>query len=435
MSAVVAIVGRPNVGKSTLFNRLTQAREAIVDDQSGVTRDRHYGQSEWNGKEFTVIDTGGYVHNSEDIFEAAIREQVEIAIDEADILLFMVDVATGITDLDMTMTQMLRGSKKPVLLVVNKVDNQNRALEANEFYSLGLGDIHLVSSVSGSGTGDLLDEVANLLPEIREEEDEEGIPKYAIVGRPNAGKSTLLNALLEEERSIVTDIPGTTRDTLSAEYKKFGKHFMLMDTAGLRKKAKVHENVEFYSVLRSLKAIEAADVCLLLVDATQGFQAQDVNIFQVAQRRRKGLVILVNKWDTVEKDTQSIKKLTETIHEKIAPFIDVPIVFISALEKQRIFKALDMAEEVYANRVRKASTSKLNDIMLPYIQATPPPSVRGRYIRIKYITQLKASTPTFGFFCNHPKDVKENYQRFLENKMREHFNFSGVPINLFFRQK
>jgi GTP-binding protein len=293
----------------------------------------------------------------------------------------------------------------------------------------------LVSSVSGSGTGDLLDEVVKLLPEISEADDDDGIPKYAIVGRPNAGKSTLLNALLEEERSIVTDIPGTTRDTLSAEYKKYGKHFMLMDTAGLRKKAKVHENVEFYSVLRSLKAIETADVCLLLVDATLGFQAQDVNIFQVAQRRRKGIVIMVNKWDVVEKDHKSTKELTEAIQEKIAPFTDVPIVFISALEKQRIFKALDVAEVVYNNRIKKISTSKLNEILLPYIQATPPPSVRARYIRIKYITQLKASTPTFAFFCNHPKDVKENYQRFLENKLRQHFDFSGVPINLFFRQK
>lgn len=431
---IVAIIGRPNVGKSTLFNRLCGKKKAIVDDFSGVTRDRHYGESDWNGKRFQVIDTGGFVPNSDEIFEKAIGEQVEIAMSEADILLFMVDVATGITDLDEAMTNILRKTDKPIFLIVNKVDNEKRRLEATEFYSLGLGEIYLVSSVSGSGTGDLLDEVCKLIPE-EEEEEKSNIPAIAIMGKPNSGKSTLINALLGEERSIVTDIAGTTRDTLRVEYNKFDKHFFLIDTAGLRKKAKVHENIEFYSVLRSIRALEDADVCILMIDAKEGIGAQDVNILRLAHKNNKGILICINKWDLLKKETNTAKEITEKIHEKIAPFTDVPVLFISALHKQRIMQAIDESIAIAERRKQQISTSKLNDLMLPIIEKYPPPATRGKYIKIKYITQLRTATPNFAFFCNHPKDINEGYKRFLENQFRANFNFSGVPINIFFRQK
>ena len=433
MSNIVAIVGRPNVGKSTLYNRLTESRKAIVDDFSGVTRDRHYGVAEWTDKNFTVIDTGGYVAHSEDIFEAAIREQVVIAIEEATVILFMVDVTTGITDLDDDIAKLLRRSKKPVFVVVNKVDNNQRVNDAAAFYSLGLGEIHTISSMTGSGTGELLDEVVKHFEET--EEIENNLPKYAIVGRPNVGKSSLINALIGKERNIVTSVAGTTRDSIHIHYNQFGHEFMLIDTAGLRKKTKVKENIEFYSVMRTIKALEEADVILLMIDAVEGLESQDINIFHLAEKNKKGVAILVNKWDLIQKDTKTTKIFEEQIRQKIAPFTDVPIVFTSVPEKQRIFKAIEVASEVYESKFRKIATSKLNDVMLPIIENYPPPATKGKYVKIKYITQINAASPMFAFFCNLPQYVKEPYKRFVENKLRENFNFSGVPIQIFFRQK
>lgn len=433
MGNIVAIVGRPNVGKSTFYNRLVGQRQAIIDDISGVTRDRQYGLTEWNGKQFTVVDTGGFVQHSDDIFEAAIRSQVEIAIQEAAVIIFMVDVTTGITDLDDEIAQMLRRSDKKVLVVVNKVDNYQRQVEANEFWSLGFEETFFVSSLTGSGTGEILDLVAEHITE--EVEVESDLPKFAIVGQPNVGKSSLTNALLGEERNIVTNIAGTTRDSIHSKYSKFGKEFLLIDTAGIRKKSKVHENLEFYSVMRAIKAIEEADVGLLLIDAQTGMEVQDMNIFHLMQKRNKGIVILVNKWDLVEKETNTAKAFEDQIREKIAPFSDVPIVFISALEKQRIFKAVEVALEVYENRRQKIKTSTLNELMLESIERYPPPAHRGKFIKIKYVTQLPTYYPAFAFFCNHPKNVRESYKNYLENQMRKHFNFTGVPITIYFREK
>ncbi len=433
MSAIVAIVGRPNVGKSTFFNRLIQRREAIVDAVSGVTRDRHYGKSDWNGKEFSLIDTGGYVLGSDDIFEQEIDKQVELAIEEADAIIFMVDVESGITGMDEDVARLLRKVSKPVFLVVNKVDNAKRDEQAVEFYSLGLGDYYSLSSINGSGTGELLDALVEVLPETVEETDE--LPRFAVVGRPNAGKSSFINALIGEDRYIVTDIAGTTRDSIDTKYNRFGFEFNLVDTAGIRRKAKVKEDLEFYSVMRSVRAIEHADVCLLVVDATRGFDGQVENIFWLAARNNKGIVILVNKWDLVEKETQSVKKFTERIKKSIEPFTDVPIIFISALTKQRIFKAIETAVTVYENRSKKIPTRKLNDLMLPIIEHTPPPSHKGKYVRIKFCTQLPTPYPQFAFFCNLPQYVKDPYKRFLENKLRENLDFTGVPITIFMRKK
>lgn len=433
MSNIIAIVGRPNVGKSTLFNRLTESRKAIVDDFSGVTRDRHYGTAEWTHKQFTVIDTGGYVANSEDVFEAAIREQVVIAIEEASVLLFMVDVTTGITDLDDEIAQLLRRSKKPVFIVVNKVDNNALENEAAVFYSFGLGEIYSISSMSGSGTGDLLDDVIAHFED--EPLEENALPKLTIVGRPNVGKSSLINALMGQERNIVTPIAGTTRDSIHIHYNQFGHEFMFIDTAGLRKKTKVKENIEFYSVMRTIKAIEEADVVVLMIDAVDGLESQDVNIFHLAEKNKKGIVILVNKWDLVEKDNKTMKAFEEQIRQKLQPFTDVPIVFTSVISKQRIFKAIETALEVFKNRSKKVPTSKLNDVMLPIIENYPPPALKGKYIKVKYITQINATSPMFAFFCNLPQYIKEPYKRFIENKLREHFDFSGVPIQIYFRQK
>lgn len=436
MSNIVAIVGRPNVGKSTLFNRLTGSRHAIVDEVSGVTRDRHYGVCEWNGKEFSVVDTGGYVIGSDDIFEAEIRKQVELAIEEANIIIFVVDVADGIHDYDQIVAQLLRKSRKEVFLVVNKVDNSERHQMTAEFYSLGLGELYPISSASGAGTGDLLDEVVKKLnPDVVVDREEERLPKFAIVGRPNVGKSSLLNALIGEDRNIVTSIAGTTRDTIHKRYQSFGHDFVLVDTAGVRKKGKVHEDLEFYSVMRSIRAIESCDVCLLMIDAKEGFEAQDVNIFHLAEKNHKGIVILVNKWDLIEKDNHTTKLYEQQIREKIAPFKDVPIVFVSALTKQRILKALETAVEVYKNRVQKIATRRLNDIMLPILENNPPPAHKGKFIKIKFVTQLPTHAPSFAFYCNLPQYIKEPYKRFVENKMRENFNFNGVPILVFFRQK
>lgn len=434
MNNIVAIVGRPNVGKSTLYNRLIGERQAIIDDISGVTRDRQYGSSFWNGKTFTVVDTGGFVHGSEDIFEAAIRGQVTIAIDEAAVIIFMVDVSTGITDLDEEIADMLRRTEKPVFLAVNKVDNAERQMEANEFWSLGFEETYFLSSMTGSGSGDLLDAVVEKLPE--DEEPVDGaLPRFAIVGQPNVGKSSFTNALLGEERNIVTDIAGTTRDSIHSKYSKFGKEFLLIDTAGLRKKAKVHENLEFYSVMRAIKAVEEADVCLILIDAQTGMEAQDMNILRLAQRRNKGIVILVNKWDLLDKETNTARDMEQEIRNKIAPFNDVPILFISVMEKQRIFQAIEAGLEVYENRNRKIKTSELNDFMLDAIARRPPPAYRGRLIKIKYVSQLPTYYPAFAFFCNHPKHIREAYKNYLENQLRKNFNFTGVPIGIFFRQK
>lgn len=453
----VAIVGRPNVGKSTLFNRLLEQRRSIVDDFSGVTRDRQYGISEWNGKTFNVIDTGGFVSRSEDVFEKEIRKQVHIAIDEADILLFITDVTAGITDLDDEMAQVLRKAQKPVFLVVNKVDNSDRQLDATEFYVLGFDPTFFLSSISGSGTGELLDEITSRIPETEkaaevemeteEIEDEDGniiimereknpIPKIAIIGQPNAGKSTLLNALIGMERSIVSDIAGTTRDPIHTHYKQFGKEFVLIDTAGLRKKKNVTEDLEFYSVIRAIKAMDEADVCMLLIDAEKGITAQDVNIFGLAARKGKGLVILVNKWDTVEdKETNTARDYEKKLKERIAPFTDVPVIFTSATEKQRIFQAVEKALEVFDNRLRRIQTSALNEIMQKEIERFSPPVVRGYTVRIKFVMQIPTHTPAFAFYSNHPDDIKTPYRNFLENKLRSHFNFSGVPIKIFFRKK
>ncbi|MBT8228855.1 MAG: ribosome biogenesis GTPase Der, partial [Bacteroidia bacterium] len=432
MAQVIAIVGRPNVGKSTIFNRLIGEKKAIIDNISGVTRDRIYGTSEWNGKHFTVIDTGGFVQHSDDVFEKAIREQVHIAIDEADIIIFMVDVTTGITDLDEQMANILRRQSKKVFLTVNKVDNNSRQLMANEFWSLGFDNTFFIASISGSGTGDLLDAITDELPDEGEDEENQ-VPKFAIVGQPNVGKSSLTNALLGEDRNIVTDIAGTTRDSVNSHYNKFGKEFFLIDTAGIRKKDKVHENLEFYSVLRAIRAIEESDVVMLLIDATTGVEAQDLSIFSLAIKRNKGVVILVNKWDLLEKETNTARDFEQRIKDKLAPFNDVPVIFISALEKQRISKSIDVAIEVYQNRKQKIKTSVLNDLMLEEIQRIPPPAYRGRFIKIKYITQLPTYYPAFAFFCNHPDHIKASYRQFLKNKMRTHFNFTGVPISIFFR--
>ncbi len=433
MGAIVAIVGRPNVGKSTFFNRLIQRREAIVDAVSGVTRDRHYGKSDWNGKEFSVIDTGGYVVGSDDILEQEIDIQVELAIDEADTIIFMVDVETGVTGMDEDVARLLRRVDKPVFLVINKVDNAKRAEDAVEFYALGLGDYYALSSINGSGTGELLDALVDILPEGGEAEDE--LPRFAVIGRPNSGKSSFINALIGEERYIVTDIAGTTRDSIDTKYNRFGFEFNLVDTAGIRRKAKVKEDLEFYSVMRSVRAIEHCDVCLLLLDATRGFDGQVENIFWLAQRNNKGIVILVNKWDLVDKDTQTVKKYTQKIKEAIEPFTDVPILFISVLTKQRIFKAIETAVEVYQNRSMRVPTRKLNDTMLPIIEHTPPPAYKGKYVKIKFCMQLPTAYPQFAFFCNLPQYVRDPYKRFLENKLREHFNFNGVPVTIFMRKK
>ena len=433
MSGIVAIVGRPNVGKSTLFNRMIRRREAIVDAVSGVTRDRHYGKSDWNGKEFSIIDTGGYVVGSEDVFEKEIDRQVELAIDEADAILFMVDAEAGMTGMDQEVATLLRKVNKPTFLVVNKVDNAARLEDAAEFYALGLGDYYPVSSINGSGTGELLDALVPVLPEQEEEESE--LPRFAVVGRPNAGKSSFINALIGEDRYIVTDIAGTTRDSIDTRYNRFGFEFNLVDTAGIRRKAKVKEDLEFYSVMRSVRAIEHSDVCLILLDASRGFGGQVQKIFWLAERNHKGIVILVNKWDLVEKDTASVKEYTKQIHEAIAPFTDVPILFISALNKQRIYKAIETAVEVYKNRQQRIPTRKLNDLMLPIIERNPPPATKGKYVKIKFITQLPTNHPQFTFFCNLPQYVKEPYKRFLENKLRQQFNFTGVPIDIFMRKK
>lgn len=433
MSRIVAIVGRPNVGKSTLFNRLIGRREAIVDDLSGVTRDRHYGTSEWCDEAFTIIDTGGYVTQSEDQFEAAIRKQVHLAIEEADILLFVVDVTTGITDLDQSLANMLRRHPKPLLVVANKVDHGERLPASSEFYAFGLGEVYPISSQTGSGTGELLDELIKHLAPATEPAPE--LPKIALVGRPNVGKSTLLNALLGYERTIVTPIAGTTRDAVHTEYKGFGHHFVLTDTAGLRKKAKVHEDIEFYSVLRTLRVIEESDVILLLLDAIQGIESQDLQIFHLASKHRRGVVILVNKWDLVEKDHKTMKEYEKTIRERLAPFRDVPILFISATDKQRIFQAVETAMKVHQARQAHIPTRQLNEVMGKVIEDYPPPSWKGKYIRIKYITQLRQVPPTFVFFCNLPQYIRDPYKRYLENKLRDHYNLSGVPVILLFREK
>lgn len=435
----VAIVGRPNVGKSTLFNRLLEERKAIVDDVSGVTRDRQYGIADWNGKNFNIIDTGGFVARSEDVFEREIRKQVHIAVDEADLILFVCDVATGITAQDEEMADVLRRSTKPVLLVVNKVDNSERNLYATEFYSMGFEKTFFLSSISGSGTGEVLDEVvANIKEDIevvQTDKDGNPLPKFAIIGQPNAGKSTLLNALVNQERTIVSDVAGTTRDTIHTHYKLFNKEFVLIDTAGIRKKKNVHEDLEFYSVIRAIRAMDEADVCMLLIDASNGLTAQDVSIFSLATRKGKGIVLLVNKWDLVEKETNTARDFEKTIKEKLQPFTDVPVIFISALDKTRIFQGMEKALEVYDNRNRRVTTSVLNEIMLKEIERYPPPIARGYLVKIKFVQQVPTAVPSFAFFSNHPDAIKEPYKNFLENKLRGHFNFSGVPVRIFMRKK
>ncbi len=435
MNNIVAIVGRPNVGKSTFFNRLIQRREAIVDSVSGVTRDRNYGKSEWNGKEFSVIDTGGYIKGSDDVFEAEIRRQVELAIDEADAIIFVVDVEEGITPMDAEVAKLLRKVTKPILLAVNKVDNSMREKDAIEFYNLGLGEYFTIASISGSGTGDLLDKLVEVLPDLQETTEEEVLPRFCVVGRPNAGKSSFINALIGEDRYIVTDIAGTTRDSIDTRYNRFGFEFNLVDTAGIRRKAKVKEDLEFYSVMRSVRAIEHSDVCILLIDATRGFEGQDQSIFWLAEKNRKGVIILVNKWDLVEKDTMSTRDYENKIREELQPFTDVPIIFTSALTKQRLLKALEETVKVYENRKQRIPTSKFNDFMLKLIEAYPPPALKGKYVKIKYCMQLPTPTPQFVFFANLPQYVKEPYKRFLENKIRENWDFSGVPIDIYIREK
>lgn len=437
MQNLVAIVGRPNVGKSTLFNRLTKSRQAIVTEIAGTTRDRQYGKVNWEGQEFSLVDTGGWVVNSDDILEDEINKQVQIAVEEADVILFVVDVMNGVTDLDTGVAQMLRQTRKPVVIVANKADNFDLGHQSAEFYSLGLGDPYSVSSINGSGTGDLLDHILTLFSKDNSEEELEDIPKFAVVGRPNAGKSSIINALIGEERNIVTDIAGTTRDSIHTRYNKFGMDFYLIDTAGIRKKGKVTEDLEYFSVIRSIRVIENADVCILLLDATRGIESQDLNIFSLIQKNRKGLVVFVNKWDTVEeKDQRVIKTFENAIRERLAPFTDFPIIFGSALTKQRILKVMDIAKDVYQNRKRRIPTHKLNEVMLPIIERTPPPANKGKYIKVKYITQLhNTSVPSFVFFCNLPQWVKEPYRRFVENRMREKWNFKGTPINIFFREK
>ena len=434
MSTIVAIVGRPNVGKSTFFNRMIQKREAIVDAISGVTRDRHYGKSDWNGTEFTLIDTGGYVEGSDDIFQKEIDRQVNLALEEADAILFMVDVEAGVTGMDETVAQLLRRTAKPVFVVVNKADNGKRVEDSSEFYSLGFEGLYPISSINGSGSGELLDALVEQLPAQGEPEDD-GLPRFAVVGRPNAGKSSIINALVGEDRYIVTNVAGTTRDSIDTRYNRYGFDFFLVDTAGIRRKAKVKEDIEFYSVMRSIRAIENSDVCLLVVDATRGFDGQVQNIFWLAHRNQKGIVILVNKWDLIEKQTGSAKQIEANIRKQIEPFTDVPIVFVSATTKQRIFKALETAVIVYENRSRKVVTRKFNDVMLPIIEKTPPPSMKGKYVKIKFCTQLPTPFPSFAFFCNLPQYVKDPYRRFIENQLREQYNFMGVPIKIFFRKK
>ena len=434
MGGIVAVVGRPNVGKSTFFNRLIQKREAIVDAVSGVTRDRHYGKSDWNGKDFTVIDTGGYVEGSDDVFQKEIDKQVNLAIEEADAIVFMVDIEEGVTGMDQIIAQMLRRSQKPVFLTANKGDNNKRLENKSEFYVLGYENIYPVSAINGSGTGELLDDLVETLPEEQVRTDD-GLPRFAVVGRPNAGKSSFINALIGEERYIVTDIAGTTRDSIDTKYNRFGFEFNLVDTAGIRRKSKVKEDIEFYSVMRSVRAIEHSDVCLVLVDANRGFDGQVQNIFWLAHRNNKGIVILVNKWDLVEKETQSSKAFEEEIKKKISPFVDVPILFISSIKKQRIFKAIETAVEVFKRRAEKIPTRKLNDILLPIIQYQSPPAYKGKFVKIKFCTQLPTSHPQFAFFCNLPQYVKDPYMRFLENKIRKNFNYNGVPIQIYFRKK
>lgn len=433
--SLVAIVGRPNVGKSTLFNRLVGQRQAIVDAAAGTTRDRHYGKTDWNGREFSIIDTGGYAVNSDDIFEDEIRKQVLLAIEEADVILFLVEVTTGITDLDMMMAEILRRAKKRTILVCNKVDNYDLIYSSHEFYSLGLGDPMCISSMSGSGTGDLMDEILRHLPEDCAAEQEEDLPRITIVGRPNVGKSSMTNALLGEDRNIVTDIAGTTRDSIHTRYNKYGMDFYLVDTAGMRKKGKTMEDLEFYSVMRSIRAIEASDVCILMLDAQQGLESQDLNIHNLIVRNRKGCVIVVNKWDLVEKGNNTMKEWREFLEKRLAPFSDIPIIFTSVLNKQRILEVLQTAIRVCKSRSRRISTSEFNDFILPIIEETPPPSTKGKYIRIKYAMQLPTPTPQFVFFCNLPQYIRENYRRFLENTIREHWDFSGVPMQIYFRQK
>jgi GTP-binding protein len=434
---IVAIVGRPNVGKSTFFNRLIGERKAIMDDESGVTRDRHYGRSDWGGKFFTVIDTGGYVVGSDDVFEEAIREQVEIAVEECTVILFMVDIRAGVLDLDKEFAEVLRRHKKPVIMIANKADMPDMDVYAAEFYSLGMGEIFPISSQTGHGTGELLEEVIKYFPEAETENPHEGIPRISIIGRPNAGKSSFINVLLGKERNIVTDVAGTTRDSIDTHYKAYGKEFILTDTAGIRRKSKLRDqNIEFYSVLRSVKALEDSDICIVMIDATRGVEAQDVSIISLAERNKKGIVILVNKWDLIEnKETNTSEQFKREIYERIKPIDYVPILFVSCVTKQRIFQAIEKAIEVYENRSTKISTSQLNDKMLPEIKFYPPPGTKGKTISIKYVTQLPLHSPTFAFFCNLPQYVTESYGRFLENKMREHFNFEGVPLQIFFRKK
>jgi GTP-binding protein len=436
MSSIVAIVGRPNVGKSTLFNRLVQRREAIVDSVSGVTRDRHYGKSDWNGKEFSVIDTGGYIVGSDDIFEGEIRKQVQLAIEESDIIVFVVDVEEGITPMDAEVAKILRKVKKPIFIAVNKVDNAMRVADAVEFYNLGLGDYHTISSINGSGTGDILDAIVAKMPEPEAIDlEKEELPRFAVVGRPNAGKSSFINALIGEDRNIVTNIAGTTRDSIDTKYNRFGFDFNLVDTAGIRKKSKVKEDLEFYSVMRAVRTIEYSDVVILMVDATRGFESQDQNIFWLADKNRKGVIILINKWDLVEKETNTMRDFEAQVRRQIAPFTDVPIIFTSVLTKQRLLKAIETAVEVFENRKRRISTSKLNETMLEIVQQNSPPATKGKFVKIKYCMQLPTPTPQFAFFSNLPQYVKDPYKRYVENQLREHYNFSGVPITIYFRQK
>lgn len=434
MSAIVAVVGRPNVGKSTFFNRLIKRREAIVDAVSGVTRDRHYGKTDWNGVSFSVIDTGGYLAGSDDSFEKEINKQVSLAIDEADAIIFMVNVEEGLTGMDEAVAELLRKCHKPILVAVNKVDSNNRRNDMHEFYALGFEHLYALSSVNGSGTGELLDDLVALLPE-KEKQEENPLPRFAVVGRPNAGKSSFINALIDEDRYIVTDIAGTTRDAIDTKYNRFGFEFNLVDTAGIRRKSKVKEDLEFYSVMRSIRAIEHSDVCILMLDATRGFESQDANIFWLAQRNRKGIVILVNKWDLVEKENNTAKQYEAAIRKEIEPFTDVPILFVSALNKQRIYKAIETAVAVYNNRTKRIPTRKLNEVMLPIIENYPPPAIKGKYVKIKFCTQLPTPMPQFAFFANLPQYVKDPYRRFIENKLRENFDFNGVPIDVYFRQK
>ncbi len=435
MPSLVAIVGRPNVGKSTLFNRLIGERKAIIDNISGVTRDRIYGMTEWNGRQVNVVDTGGFVSNSDDVFEVAIRDQVQIAIDEADVILFMVDVTTGITDLDESVANMLRRTDKKVVLCVNKVDNNARQLAANEFWGLGFDNTFFLSSMTGSGSGEVLDAVVDLLPPEEDNAEDPDIPRITILGRPNVGKSSFVNALLGEDRNIVTDIAGTTRDAIHSRYTKFGKDFILVDTAGIRKKKKVHEDLEFYSVIRAIKSIDNTDVCIMMIDATQGIEAQDMNIFSLILKRRRGVVLLVNKWDLVDKETNTARDYEKVIKEKLSPFSDVPILFISVLDKQRIYKAVELVEEVYQNKNRRIKTSVLNEFLEEATRKTPPPSHRGRMIKLKYVTQLPTKYPAFAFFCNYPKHIKESYKNYLENQLRKKFTFTGVPLSIVFKNK